>query len=318
MKRVRSALGVLLVVAAGACGPAEPEFYGTTRPEVGPPEDFTLTDQHGLPYRLADHRGQVVLLFFGYAHCPDVCPVTLSNWARVERALAADPDVEFVFVTVDPERDTIERLREHLEIFSDNFRGLSGTEEQVTPVYEKFGIFRNKVPFSSSAMGYVVDHSTVMLLLDREGKVRLTFPFDADPDEIVHDVRVLLAEAARPGAAIRVHGAWAGPTAGSGPGAAYLSISNDGDRPDRLVGARSSCCATIEIHQTQVSEDRMSMVPIENGIALDPGATVDLEPGGYHLMLFEPIEPLRIGMRFAVTLEFEQTGEIPIEIEVRR
>ncbi len=193
MKRVPTAVGVLLVAAAGACGPAEPEFYGTTRPEVDPPEDFTLTDQYGKPYRLADHRGGVVLLFFGYAHCPDICPVTLSNWTRVEEALAGDYDVEFVFVTVDPERDTTERLRDHLEIFSDNFRGLTGTKEQVTPVYESFGIFRKKVPFSSSAMGYVVDHSTEMLLLDREGKVRLTFPFDADPDEILHDVRRLQA-----------------------------------------------------------------------------------------------------------------------------
>ncbi len=184
---------VLLAAVAVACGPAEPEYYGSLRPEPGPPEDFTLTDQYGEPFRLADHRGKVVLLFFGYAHCPDVCPVTLSTWARVEEALASERDVEFVFVTVDPERDTIERLRDHLEIFSDNFRGLTGTEEQVTPVYERFGIFRKKVPFSSSAMGYVVDHSTVMLLLDSEGKVRLTFPFDADPDEIVHDVRGLLA-----------------------------------------------------------------------------------------------------------------------------
>jgi copper(I)-binding protein len=62
----------------------------------------------------------------------------------------------------------------------------------------------------------------------------------------------------------------------------------------------------------------MSMVPVENGIALDPGATVDLMPGGYHLMLFEPVEPLRVGMRFTVTLELEQNGEIPVEIEVRR
>jgi protein SCO1/2 len=192
VKLARSVLGVLLIVAAGACGPAEPEFYGSTFGDVGSPKDFTLTDQYGQPYRLADHRGKVVLLFFGYAHCPDVCPVTLSNWARVEEALAGNDEVEFVFITVDPERDTIERLRDHLEIFSDKFRGLSGTEEQVTPVYERFGIFRKKIPFSSSAIGYVVDHSTVMLVLDREGKARLTFPFDADPDEIVHDVRRLL------------------------------------------------------------------------------------------------------------------------------
>ncbi len=129
---------------------------------------------------------------------------------------------------------------------------------------------------------------------------------------------LLLAGCPRSGTAIRVEEAWARPTAGSGPGAAYLSIRNDGDQADRLLGARSACCATIEIHHTQVSEGRMSMVPIENGIAFAPGATVELKPGGYHLMLFELIEPLRIGMRFAVTLEFEQNGEIPVEIEVRR
>lgn len=194
MKRSRRGLGLLLLVAAGAaCAPEQPEFYGTVRPEGGPVEDFTLTDQDGRPFRLADHRGKVVLLFFGYAHCPDVCPVTLSNWARVEKALGAEEDVEFVFVTVDPERDTIERLREHLEIFSENFRGLTGTEEQMTPVYERFGIFHERVPLSDSAMSYIVDHTTLMLVLDREGRVRLSLPFDADADRIVHDVRRLLA-----------------------------------------------------------------------------------------------------------------------------
>ena len=192
MKRAWSALGLLLVVAAGACAPADPEFYGTTRPEVGPPADFTLTDQYGEPFRLADHRGKVMLLFFGFVHCPDVCPVTLSSWARVEEALVGNDEVEFVFVTVDPERDTTERLRDHLENFSDNFRGLTGTREQMVPVYESFGILGEKVPFSTSAIGYLVDHTNVMLLLDREGKIRLSFPFDADPDEIVHDIRQLL------------------------------------------------------------------------------------------------------------------------------
>jgi copper(I)-binding protein len=129
---------------------------------------------------------------------------------------------------------------------------------------------------------------------------------------------LLLAACARSGTPIRVDGAWARPTAGSGPGAAYLSIRNDGDQADRLLGARSACCATIEIHHTQVSDGRMSMVPVENGIDIAPGATVELVPGGYHLMLFEPIEPLRIGIQFVVTLQFERNGEIPVEIEVRR
>lgn len=316
MRRLRLALGVLAAVLLGACGPAGPEFYGAVRDPVGAPEDFTLTDQHGLPYRLADRRGKVVLLFFGYAHCPDVCPVTLSSWARVEQALEAEPDVEFVFVTVDPERDTVERMREHLAIFSGNFLGLTGTDEEMMPVYEAFGIFREKMAFSNSAVGYVVDHSTRMLLLDRRGQVRVSFPFDADPDEIVHDVRSLLKSSTR--IAIRVEGAWARPTAGSGPGAAYLSIRNRGDQPDRLLGARSTHCSTIEIHHTQVRDGRMSMAPVEDGMVLDPGATVTLEPGGYHLMLFDLKEPLRVGTRFPMILVFKENGEIPVEVAVRR
>ena len=182
-----------LILAAVACHQAsEPRFYGSVRPDNVPSEDFTLTDQYGESFRLSDHRGKDVLLFFGYAHCPDVCPVTLSNWARVEQALGGNEEVEFIFVTVDPERDTMERLREHLEIFSENFHGLTGTEEQIVPVYEKLGIFRKKQSFSESAMGYVVDHTTLVLLLDREGRIRVSFPFDAAPDEIAHDVRELL------------------------------------------------------------------------------------------------------------------------------
>ncbi len=131
-------------------------------------------------------------------------------------------------------------------------------------------------------------------------------------------VCVILLLAACSGAAIRVGGAWARPAAGSGPGAVYLSIRNGGDQPDRLIGARSSCCATIEIHRTQVSDGRMSMLPVQDGIAVEPGATLELEPGGYHMMLFGLREPLRSGMRFVVTLEFEQNGELPVEVEVRR
>ena len=192
MSRDRTWFAALLIGAACACGAPQPEFHGTTYDETKPAEDFTLTDQHGRPFRLSDHRGKIVLLFFGYAYCPDVCPVTLSSWRRVEEALGNSEDIEFVFVTVDPERDTPERLREHLANFSDGFHGLTGSQEELEAVYESYGIFMRKVPFSSSAVGYVVDHSTVIIVLDRKGQMRLTIPFDADPDEIVHDVRRLL------------------------------------------------------------------------------------------------------------------------------
>jgi protein SCO1/2 len=190
--RAPSALALLALVAAVACRPAGPEYYGTTFEGGKPAADFELTDQHGRPFRLEDRRGKVVVLFFGFVHCPDVCPVTLSNWARIQRELDRD-DVEFVFVTVDPERDTPERVREHLAIFSDRIHGLTGTLEQLEPVYKAYGIFRRKSQFSSSAAGYVIDHSAVMMLLDREGRLRVTFPFDADADQVAHDVRRLLA-----------------------------------------------------------------------------------------------------------------------------
>lgn len=192
MKVLRGIAGLLVTAATIACSTGGSEFYGSVRPENVPQEDFTLTDQYGEPFRLADHRGKVVLLFFGYAHCPDICPVTLSNWARVEKKLGSERGVEFVFVTVDPERDTAEKLREHLAIFSATIRGLTGTEEEMARVYERLGIFREKRTFSDSAMGYVVDHTSTMLLLDREGRVRVSHPYDGDPDEVAHDVRRLL------------------------------------------------------------------------------------------------------------------------------
>jgi len=128
---------------------------------------------------------------------------------------------------------------------------------------------------------------------------------------------LLLAACANSDTAIQVDDAWARPTS-SGPSAAYLTIRNTGNRPDRLVGARSPCCASIEIHVTEIKDDRMSMAPVEGGIGLDPGATLRFEPAGHHLMLFDPVEPLRVGMRFEITLEFDPTGDIPVEVEVRR
>jgi protein SCO1/2 len=183
-------VGVAILLAA--CAPSGPEYYGTTYEPVGESDDFELTNQHGEPFRLADYRGKVVLLFFGYAHCPDVCPVTLSTWSRVHEELGADEDVEFVFITVDPERDTAERLRGHLSIFGEGIHGLTGTEEELESVYGLYGIHHDKVGIQDSEIGYVVDHSTLMLLLDREGRLRVSFPFDAEAEKIVHDVKRIL------------------------------------------------------------------------------------------------------------------------------
>jgi copper(I)-binding protein len=120
------------------------------------------------------------------------------------------------------------------------------------------------------------------------------------------------------GPAIRIADPWSRPTGGTLPGVVYLSIVNAGDTPDRLVGLRSDCCETLEIHRTIIENTRMSMAPVgPQGITVAPGTTVALAPGGYHLMLFGLKEPLRRGMRFEIVLAFEHSGEIPVTVEVR-
>lgn len=131
-------------------------------------------------------------------------------------------------------------------------------------------------------------------------------------------VVLVLAACADPGPAIRVEQAWARPTAASAPGAVYLSVRNSGDRPDRLIGVRSSRCAAVEIHESRVRDGRMSMVPVEGGIAVEPGTTVALEPGGFHVMLIGLEKPLSAGEHFEIALDFERSGEVTAEVEVRR
>lgn len=156
-------LGTLLlsVAALAACvGQSAPP--GATLPATSTPApaaDFTLTDQDGRPFRLSDQRGNVVLLFFGYTNCPDVCPTTLAIWKQVQRALSPDADrVRFVFITVDPERDTAERIKDHLAIFSPDFIGLSGTPDELSAIYQAYGIYHEKGEAQGSAAGYLVTH----------------------------------------------------------------------------------------------------------------------------------------------------------------
>jgi protein SCO1/2 len=186
---------VLLLVGwiLAACGAASASFRGTP---LDPPQevaDFTLTDQHGNPFRLSDQRGQVVLLFFGYTFCPDVCPTTLGVWKRIYDGLGQDAArVRFAFVTVDPERDTPERLRQHLESFNPDFLGLTGKPEVLEPVYRSFGVFYEKDTSTDSAAGYLVNHTASIFVVDRDGKWRLLYSFGTSVEDILHDVRQLL------------------------------------------------------------------------------------------------------------------------------
>jgi protein SCO1/2 len=184
------ALGIAVLAA---CGSPEPSFHGTVLDPSKPVANFTLTDQDGQPFSLDDQQGQVVLLFFGYTHCPDVCPTTLGTWGRVYEALGEDAErVRFVFVTVDPERDTPERLKQHVEIFNEEFVGLTGTPEELDPVYQTFGVYHEKDTATESAVSYLVNHTASTFLVGPDGAWRLKHSYGMPVDDIVHDIKKLL------------------------------------------------------------------------------------------------------------------------------
>lgn len=186
---MRSALLALLIaIATGGCRrDAEP-------PPVLPiGGDFVLTDHGGRRFESASLRGKVVLVFFGYTFCPDVCPTTLSKLSVVARALGGDADrVKTLYITVDPARDTPEVLSEHLSMFGVDAVGLTGTPDKIQKVASQFGVAYEIEEQSDSEAKYLVSHSTTLYAIDAQGRTRLLFPYEATVDQIVRGVRTLL------------------------------------------------------------------------------------------------------------------------------
>jgi protein SCO1 len=181
----------LLALALVACG--GPSFSGSALDEPVDVPDFDLIDQRGEGFHLSALRGNVVLLFFGYTQCPDVCPTTLITWRHVYETLGDDANgVRFVFVTVDPERDTAEQLRLHVSAFHPDFIGLTGPPDQMEALYEVFDIFSEKVDSSGGATGYLISHTATTFVLDPEGRWRLRESYGTPVEDLVHDIRLLL------------------------------------------------------------------------------------------------------------------------------
>ena len=155
--------------------------------------DFTLTDQDGAPYRLSDHNGEVRLLYFGYTSCPDICPTTMIDWRDTRRALGNDAaDVSFIMVTVDPDVDMPEVMKRFLGHFDPAFIGLTGSEDELQSVWDRFGVNVEEVKLAGSATEHSISHSTATYVLDADGKLVMKFSFDAQPVDMVRGVRELL------------------------------------------------------------------------------------------------------------------------------
>lgn len=186
------ALAVLLLSALLAgCGPSGPSFKSTDITGADWAQDFALTDQTGKPRTLTDFRGKVVVVFFGYVHCPDVCPTTLVELRDVVEKLGEDGKrVQVVFVTVDPERDTPQLLADYMPVFHPSFLALYGSLEQTARVAKEFKVFYQKVPGSAPG-DYTVDHTAGIYVFDPKGRVRL-FVRHGRLSDLVADIRTLL------------------------------------------------------------------------------------------------------------------------------
>lgn len=165
-------------------------FYGLRFEPALPAVDFTLTNQDGQPVRLTDYQGKLILLVFGYTHCPDACPVTLSSLNRALEELGdARGQVQVLLISVDPESDTPAVLKEYLSRFNPAFVGLTGSPQEIEAVTRAYGVH---VEDEGSTDGHFVAHTALTYVIDREGRQVLAFPWQMEPQEIAADLKFLL------------------------------------------------------------------------------------------------------------------------------
>jgi len=190
---LRNICVLLVVTVLAACGdqklPSPFHASDVSLPLAG--ANFKLTDHEGKQRTLEDFRGKVVALFFGYTHCPDVCPTTLADLAQVLDMLGKNANrVQVLFVTVDPERDKPQMLVKYMSAFHPSFLALYGDEQATQQAAKAFYVTYQKQP---TASGYNVDHSVGTFLIDPQGRVRLRAPLEQRAAWLADDVRLLLA-----------------------------------------------------------------------------------------------------------------------------
>lgn len=195
-RAIQVGLGLLVligvVMAVVVLFPKTDTFRGTLYDPALPAPEIELTRDNGASFRLSELRGNVVLLFFGYASCPDVCPTTLSELRKVSADLGASSNqVKVLFVTVDPDRDTPEKVQAYVSIFNPSFVGLSGSMADLEPVWTAYGVYREVDEVASSASGYLVTHTARVYLIDKAGNLRLSYSYGTPIEDFVNDLKIL-------------------------------------------------------------------------------------------------------------------------------
>ena len=196
MKKLLTVLVMSLAVLAAGCDKLTnkpPAFNNTDVTGLDYAKGFTLTDHTGTQRTLHDFKGKLVVLFFGYTQCPDVCPTTMAEMAAVMKDLGpASKDVQVLFVTLDPERDTQELLAAYVPAFHPSFIGLYGDKDATARTAKEYKVISVKRPSGDDPKNYTVDHSAGSYVYDREGRLRLYVQYGKGPATLAADLRQLL------------------------------------------------------------------------------------------------------------------------------
>ena len=191
---MKKLLVFILLLLVSACGLAEPPtpFVGTDITGADFPQPLKLTDHTGKLRTMSDFKGKVVTLFFGYTHCPDVCPTTLSDMKQTMKLLGDKADqVQVLFVTVDPQRDTQEVLAQFVPHFDKRFIGLRGSLQETAETLGNFKIYYSKIE-GKGQNDYTIDHSAGTYVFDKEGKIRLYMQYGQKPADMASDIKKLM------------------------------------------------------------------------------------------------------------------------------
>lgn len=198
MKAITIKLIAICLVLAGAigtfsaCTPQQPVFSSIDVTGAGYAKGFALTDHNGQARQLSDYAGKVVVLFFGYTQCPDVCPTTMTELAEVKKALGKDGErLQGLFITVDPARDTAELLKAYMSNFDPSFVALRPAPETLAALAKDYKIYFKKVE-GKTPTSYTMDHSAGSYVYDTQGRLRLFTRYGSGPKPLTEDIRQLL------------------------------------------------------------------------------------------------------------------------------
>ena len=348
LKHYAFRFGLSAAVVLTACGGGSGSASGFRGVALSSPIEkpaIVLSDVNGRPYHFVEEtKDKVALLFFGYTHCPDICPLHMANISAVlKRMPAADrARVATVFVTTDPERDTPERLREWLGSFDPSFVALTGTKEELARAQASLGLAEaTRVYGDGDSAKYYVGHAAQVFAFARDGRGYLVYPFGIRQEDWANDLPKLIADAS--GADIRrtlLAQAQSGlrntapdaqspdddnvlviskaviaepPTTDEAAG--YITFRNNTQVEDTVIAVASDLSVRAEVHET-MGEGNMRHMMASPHLALPVGQDVKLEPGGRHIMLLQLRRKLVAGDTVTLYISLAKAGAAQVRAPV--